>query len=233
VLVGVTTYLEQARWGVWDAPVVLLPAGYPAMVRRAGAVAVLLPPERPGQAARAVERLDAVVVAGGPDVAPERYGARRDPRTGPEAAERDAWELAVLAAAVARGTPVLGVCRGMHLLNVLYGGTLQQHLDGHLRTPGRFASHRITPVPGTRLATLLPEPHDVPTHHHQAVDRLGAGLTASAHADDGTVEAVEAPGEPFVLGVQWHPEAGTDPRLARGLVDAAARRPAKDVRGVT
>jgi putative glutamine amidotransferase len=221
VLVGVTTYLEQARWGVWDTPALLLPEGYVRMVQQAGAVAVLLPPDTPRAAPEAVGRLDAVIVSGGPDVEPHRYGAERDAHTGPAAAERDAWELAVLAAAIARRAPVLGVCRGMQLLNVLYGGTLQQHLDGHLLAPGRFGEHRVTPVAGTLLAALAPEPHTVPTHHHQAVDRLGAGLTVSAHADDGTAEAVEAAGERFVLGVQWHPEAGADLRVVRGLLDAA------------
>lgn len=221
MLVGVTTYLEQARWGVWDAPAVLLPAGYVRVVQQAGGIAVLLPPDRPAAAAAAVAPLDAVIVSGGPDVEPHRYGAVRDPRTGPAATERDEWELAVLAAAIGRGTPVVGVCRGMQLLNVLYGGTLVQHLDGHVGAPGRFTRHRVTPVEGTLLARLTPEPHDVPTYHHQAAGRLGAGLTASAHADDGTVEAVEATGEPFVLGVQWHPEAGDDLRVVRGLLDAA------------
>lgn len=231
MLVGITTYVERARWGVWEMPAVLLPAGYVGMVQAAGAIAVLLPPDRAEAAAEAVARVDAVIVAGGPDVDPAVYGEPRDARSGPPAPERDRWEAAVLRAALERGTPLLGVCRGMQLLNVVLGGTLVQHLDGHTGTPGRFGEHRVTPVDGTRLARLLPEPHAVPTYHHQAVDRLGAGLTVSAHADDGTVEAVEtgSAGGPFVLGIQWHPEAGTDRRLVRGLLAAAESRSVRRV----
>ncbi|MBW1602139.1 gamma-glutamyl-gamma-aminobutyrate hydrolase family protein [Streptomyces sp. JJ66] len=224
-LVGVSTYLEDAaRWGVWELPAALLPAAYHRLVQRAGGLAALLPPDAtPGAAAAVVGRLDALVIAGGPDVDPARYGAGRDPRTGPPAAARDAWELALLDAALAAGVPVLGVCRGMQLLNVARGGTLAQHLDGHSGPPGVFAAHRVTPVAGTLLGGLLGGPVDVPTYHHQAVDALGEGLIVSAHAVDGTVEAIEAR-DGFVLGVQWHPEAGTDVRVLRALVRAAADR---------
>jgi putative glutamine amidotransferase len=223
-------YQERARWGVWDADAALLPQAYVRLVKDAGAVAVLLPPQDPGVAAEAVARVDALIVAGGPDVAPERYGAARDPRTGPAAEERDAWESALLTAALSAGRPLLGVCRGMQLLNVVRGGTLAQHIDGHVIRPGVFGTHRITPAPGTLLASLLPGPATVPTHHHQAVDRLGGGLTVSARADDGTVEAVEVPGARFALGVQWHPEQDTDLRVVHGLL-AAAREGAGDDAG--
>lgn len=224
-LIGISTYLEASvRWGVWDLPAALLPAGYPRLVREAGGLAVLLPPDAPEVAPDVVARLDAVVVAGGPDVAPARYGAGRDPRTGPPAPERDGWEAALIGAALESGTPLLGICRGMQLLNVAFGGTLTQHLDGHAGPDGAagvFGSHPVTPVPGTRYASLVPGACDVPTYHHQAVDRIGTGLVASAHAQDGTVEAVERPGLPWVLGVQWHPEAGDDLRVMRALVAAA------------
>ncbi|WP_405579151.1 gamma-glutamyl-gamma-aminobutyrate hydrolase family protein [Streptomyces sp. NBC_01190] len=221
MLVGITTYVERARWGVWEQDAALLPYDYVRSVRAAGAIAVLLPPDRPAAAAEVVARMDAVIVSGGPDVDPGRYGQVPHPRTVPALPERDAWEAAVLQAALERGRPLLGVCRGMQLLNVVLGGTLVQHLDGHVGEPGRFGSHRVTPVSGTLLAGLMPEAADVPTYHHQAVDRLGSGLTAAAHADDGTVEAVEAAGGGFALGVQWHPEAGTDPGLLTGLLAAA------------
>ncbi|WP_432250055.1 gamma-glutamyl-gamma-aminobutyrate hydrolase family protein [Streptomyces sanyensis] len=229
-LIGISTYLEaSARWGVWDLPAALLPAAYPALVAAAGGLPVMLPPGPPGTAAEVVARMDGVLVAGGPDVDPSCYGAARSARTGPPAPERDAWELALVRAALERGTPLLGVCRGMQLLNVALGGTLVQHLDGHAGGPdgsttGMFGEHTVTPVPGTRYAGLVPEPFGVPTHHHQAVDRLGEGLTASAHAGDGTVEAVEPPpgsGRGWVLGVQWHPEMGGDTRVASALVAAA------------
>ncbi|MFJ9718013.1 gamma-glutamyl-gamma-aminobutyrate hydrolase family protein [Streptomyces sp. NPDC101213] len=223
-LIGVSTYLETGtRWGVWELEAVLLPAGYPRLVQGAGALAVMLPPDAPEHAASAVARLDGLVIAGGPDVEPARYGAERDPRTGPPARERDAWELALIGAALGAGVPLLGICRGMQLLNVALGGSLVQHLPGHAEAPGVFGRHAVKPVPGTRYAGLVPEETSVPTFHHQAVERLGTGLVASAYAEDGTVEAVELPsaGGRWVLGVQWHPEAGDDVRVMRGLVTAA------------
>jgi putative glutamine amidotransferase len=233
-LIGVSTYLEAStRWGPWDLPSVLLPIGYPRLVQRAGGLAVMLPPDDPAVAASVVARLDAVVIAGGPDVEPARYGATPDARTGPPAPERDAWELALIEAALSSGIPLLGVCRGMQLLNVARGGTLVQHLDGHTSgTAGTFGAHAVKPVPGTRYGDLVPEESDVPVHHHQSVDRLGAGLTASAFASDGTVEAIELDGPQWTLGVQWHPEMGDDVRLMTALVDAAAAsvRPVTPVR---
>jgi putative glutamine amidotransferase len=222
-LIGVSTYLEPGvRWGVWELDATLLPAGYPRLVQRAGGLAALLPPDDPAHAAEAVARLDGLVVAGGPDVEPARYGAERSPRTGPPAAERDAWELALIEAALTSGTPLLGICRGMQLLNVALGGTLVQHLDGHLKDVGVFGQHDVTPVPGTRYASAVPETTTVPAYHHQAVERLGEGLLPSAHTTDGTVEAIELPRPAWALGVQWHPEMGDDPRVMRALVRAAS-----------
>lgn len=154
---------------------------------------------------------------------PARYGAEPDPRTDPPARERDAWELALIDAALAAGVPLLGICRGMQLLNVALGGTLTQHIDGH-RGPrvGVFGRHTVKPVPGTRYAEAVPEAATVPTYHHQAVDALGRGLVISAEAEDGTPEAVELPGDRFVLGVQWHPEMDEDERVMRALIAAAA-----------
>ncbi|GAA4874099.1 gamma-glutamyl-gamma-aminobutyrate hydrolase family protein [Kitasatospora terrestris] len=229
-VIGISTQLLDAAWGRWDRQrAVLLPERYPAMVRAAGGVAVLLPPDAPQYAAQAVERLDALVVAGGEDVDPALYGARPHPLTVANAPERDAWEAALLRAALAAGKPVLGVCRGMQLLNVVFGGTLVQHLpdvvghEGHVGPPNAYGRHPVRPVPDTLLGGLLPEPElVVPTFHHQAVDRLGEGLTVAAYAADGTVEAIEAPAG-FVLGVQWHPEQDpADLRLAEALVRAAS-----------
>ncbi|MCD7441976.1 gamma-glutamyl-gamma-aminobutyrate hydrolase family protein [Streptomyces lincolnensis] len=221
-LIGVSTYLESgARWGVWELEAALLPAGYPRLVQRAGGLAAMLPPDAPEHAAATVARLDGLVIAGGPDVEPVHYGAERDPRTGPPARERDAWELALILAALDADIPLLGICRGMQLLNVALGGTLVQHLDGHAEVVGVFGHHPVKPVPGTRYADAVPEETSVPTYHHQSVDHLGTGLLPSAHAPDGTVEAIELPGDSWVLGVQWHPEMGEDERVMRALVEAA------------
>ncbi|MCW8220275.1 MULTISPECIES: gamma-glutamyl-gamma-aminobutyrate hydrolase family protein [Streptomyces] len=225
-LIGVTTYLEPAaRWGVWELPAAVLPSAYPRLVQRSGALVALLPPDDAERAGAVVARLDGLVIAGGADVDPGLYGAERDFRTGPPAHERDVWEVALLRAAMAAGVPVLGICRGMQLLNVALGGTLTQHLDGHtgpLGKEGVLGEHPVTPVPGTRYASLVPATASVPTYHHQAVERLAPGLVASAHAADGTVEAVELPGEaPWVTGVQWHPEMGDDLTIMRALVEAA------------
>ncbi|MGP3974649.1 gamma-glutamyl-gamma-aminobutyrate hydrolase family protein [Streptomyces sp. 8N114] len=231
-LIGITTYLEaSARWGDWHLPAALLPAGYHRMAQQAGARAVLLPPDDdPAAAAETLSRLDGLVTAGGPDIDPPRYGADREPRTGPAYPERDAWELALTHEALARRVPLLAVCRGMQILNVALGGSLVQHMpttEAHRGAPGVFTPHDVAPVPGTLLAKVLEDEAtvSVPTYHHQAVDRLGEGLVAAAHAaHDGTVEALELPGAVghFVLGVQWHPEAGEDLRLMQALVGAAA-----------
>ncbi|BDH04696.1 gamma-glutamyl-gamma-aminobutyrate hydrolase family protein [Streptomyces seoulensis] len=223
-LIGVSTYLEAgARWGVWELEAALLPAAYPRLVSRSGGLPALLPPDDPAVAPEVVARLDGVVVAGGPDVDPARYGAERSPRCGPPAPERDAWELALIEAALAARVPLLGICRGMQLLNVALGGTLVQHLDGHAETVGVYGAHPVRPVPGTLYAEIEPDDTSVPTYHHQAVDRLAPGLIPSAHAADGTIEALELPpAEGWALGVQWHPEMGTDERVMRALIAAAS-----------
>ena len=222
-LIGISTYLEtDVRWGMWTLDAALLPTGYPRLVQRAGGLTAMLPPDAPEHAAATVARLDGLVIAGGPDVEPVRYGAEPDARTGPPDRARDAWELALIEAALAARVPLLGICRGMQLLNVALGGTLVQHLDGHIEQPGVFGRHPVKPVPGTRYGGTVPEEASVPTYHHQSVDRLGSRLLASAYAADGTVEAIELPpADGWVLGVQWHPEMADDLRVVHALVTAA------------
>ncbi|MBO0815498.1 MAG: gamma-glutamyl-gamma-aminobutyrate hydrolase family protein, partial [Actinobacteria bacterium] len=227
-VIGLSAYSEPAQWAVWRAPAVLLPASYVQQVAAAGGIPVLLPP-LPGVAA-AVSRLDGLILTGGGDIEPGRYGEAPHPRTTRVSEPRDAAELELLDAALGAALPVLGICRGMQLVNVARGGTLCQHLPeeaGHASAPGAYGSHPIRVAPGTRLAEILGEDrHDVPAAHHQAVDALGDGLVATAWAADGVIEAVELPrdgdGGPFVLAVQWHPEASTDRRLVEALVAAAA-----------
>jgi putative glutamine amidotransferase len=235
-LIGISAYSEQARWGSWEAAAILLPRRYPDRVAQAGAIPVLLPPV-PG-VEEALERLDGLVLSGGGDIDPARYGAQRAPQTATIRGERDAAELALLAKALSLGLPVLGICRGMQLINVARGGSLHQHLpdivghDEHQPAPGTFGTHDVTVTAGTRLAGIVGGAGQlrvaVPTHHHQGIDALGQGLSATAWAADGTIEAIELdPREhPFVLAVQWHPEAGDDLSLFRALTAAAAERTA-------
>lgn len=226
VVVGVTAYGEQAAWGFWaGVEAVLLPRAYPDMVVAAGGVPVLLPPVV--AAAGAVDRLDAVILSGGPDLDPGRYGAPPHPRAGPPRPERDAAETAVLHRALDRGIPVLGVCRGIQVLNVALGGTLTQHLpdavghDGHNPRPGVFGPVEVALDPGSRAGRAIGPGVTVSCHHHQAIDRLADGLVVTGRAADGTVEAVERPGRAFVVGVQWHPEqSSADARLFAALVQA-------------
>ncbi|MDR0345128.1 MAG: gamma-glutamyl-gamma-aminobutyrate hydrolase family protein [Nocardiopsaceae bacterium] len=242
-VIGLSAYLETARWGAWEAPASLLPARYADQVTAAGGIPVVLPPV-PGVAA-VTARLDGLVLTGGGDIDPAVYGEQPHPRTGRVSRERDTAEFELLAAALAGGLPVLGICRGLQVLNVARGGTLHQHLAGapagrtaHTDGAGRFGSHPVRLAPGSRVAEILcpggrrDDPGlAVPTAHHQAIDRLGAGLAATAWADDGTIEAAElAPGtvpgaHPFVLAVQWHPEASDDTRLMAALVGEAVERP--------
>ena len=238
-VIGITTYDVEARWGAWEAHAALLPFVYVDAVRRSGGRAVLLPPGGDdNEASATVAGLDGLIVAGGPDIDPIRYGAARHPQTQPPVTVRDAWDLAVTSHALRLGVPLLAICRGMQALNVCRGGTLHQHvpdLVGHARHDGPTAGygrHQVHVSPDSMLAGILPsgEYFGVPTHHHQAVDLLGDGLKAVAWEEDGTIEAVEAgPSEldglsGFVLGVQWHPERGDDPRLFTALIRAAAAR---------
>jgi putative glutamine amidotransferase len=228
-VIGISAYSQQARWGSWDLPAVLLPRRYTDMVAAGGGQPVLLPPQ-PGVTA-VLARLDGLVLSGGGDIDPARYGAARDPATDPANPERDEAEIELARQAIAAGLPLLGICRGLQVLNVGLGGTLHQHLpdlvghDGHSPEAHGYGSHKVSVAPGSQLAGILGRTDAaVPTHHHQAAGRLGDGLVATAWTDDGIVEAVEL-AEPasFMIAVQWHPEAGDDPSLFTALAAAAER----------
>jgi putative glutamine amidotransferase len=234
-VVGMTTYLQQAQTGVWDVNASFLPAVYLEGVNRAGGTVVLLPPQPDGDqiAERVLDGLDGLVITGGRDVDPAGYGQPRHPSTDEPVGNRDGWEFALVRAALRRGLPLLGICRGAQVLNVALGGTLHQHLPdvlGHSRHQqgnAVFSTSSVQTVPGTRVAALIGDHSDAQCYHHQAIDRLGDGLVISAHdTTDGVIEAVERdpalPGDAFVLAVQWHPEERLDDvRLFSGLVDAA------------
>ncbi|GIJ45859.1 gamma-glutamyl-gamma-aminobutyrate hydrolase [Virgisporangium aliadipatigenens] len=223
-LIGITAYVEQAAWGVWDQRAVLIPETYVRMVHEAGGRAVVVPPDAL-DAPDLVARLDGLVLAGGADIEPARYGAEAHATTVTRP-DRDAGELAVLAAALDADRPVLGVCRGMELLAVAYGGTLHQHLPDllgttrHQPSPGVYGSHDVRFVAGSRAAKIFGERAETNSYHHQAVDDPGR-LTVTGRCDDGVVEAVEDPSLRFVFGVQWHPETAGDPRPFAALVEAS------------
>jgi putative glutamine amidotransferase len=227
-VIGLTTYREDAAWGVWHQRADVLPTQYAAAVEATGGVPVLLPPvAQAGAADAVVARLDGLVVSGGADVDPSRYADHVHPSTIGWRPDRDAWETALLDAAEAAGLPVLGVCRGMQVMAVRAGGRLEQHVPervgDHRHSPGgeRFGAVDVATVPGTRVAGLVGERLGVSCHHHQAVAEH-PGYVAAAHAADGTLEAMEEPGDRFVVGVQWHPETADDVGLLAGLVRAAA-----------
>lgn len=226
-VIGITTYLEQTRFGLWDTPAAVLPRGYLDGVVNGGGVPVLLPPVG-HVTADVLSRVDGLIVAGGADVDPVHYGADREPQTGPARPDRDHSEHVLIEAALANGVPLLAVCRGMQLLNIVLGGTLHQHMPDvvgntdHLPTPGVFGQVSVKVLQDSRLSGILGSEVDVHCHHHQSVEVLGAGLVSVAWAGDGTVEAVELAEPEFVLGVQWHPEEnGSDSRLFHALVSAA------------
>ncbi|HEY4450131.1 MAG TPA: gamma-glutamyl-gamma-aminobutyrate hydrolase family protein [Solirubrobacteraceae bacterium] len=234
VVIGICTALERARWSVWDQQAALLPRSYIDAVQRAGALALLLPPdasavEDPDQT---LELLDGMLLAGGADIDPACYGQERHAETVDTMPERDAFEIALTRAAIERDMPVLGICRGMQLINVARGGTLLQNLPDlyghheHRRVLGSFdgADHDVALTPGSLAARAAGEvAHATKSHHHQGVDRLGEGLLVSGLSTlDELPEAIELPDRGFVLGVQWHPEADLRSSVVGALVRAAA-----------
>jgi putative glutamine amidotransferase len=225
-LIGITTYVEEARWGHWQATAALVPHAYVRAVEQAGGRALLVPPGADG-VEETLDALHGLLLSGGNDVDPATYGADSHRRTAGVDPRRDRAELALLEGALARDMPVLAVCRGSQLLNVARGGDLVQHLpdtvgdDKHRETPGIFSDHGVRVDAASRLGRLVGERAPVKSHHHQGFGRIGEGLRESAWADDDTLEGIEDPSKRFALGVLWHPEEGEDAALFEALVAEA------------
>jgi putative glutamine amidotransferase len=232
--IGICAAVERVRRDPWDEVVTMVQRTYPAAVQRAGALALVLPPdETVGESPDVLlDRVDGLLLAGGADVDPASYGATPHPEIGITWPERDRFEIALSRRAIERGMPVLGACRGMQILNVALGGTLEQHLpevigtDEHRHTPGLFGDHEVLLAPGSLAARAAgTERAFVKSHHHQGLRELGDGLVATGWSpDDRLIEAVELPAERYVLGVLWHPEEDEASHVIASLVDAARDR---------
>ena len=232
-VIGIAAALVRAQWGYWDQPASLLAHSYITAVQAADGMAMMIPadPELERDPDQVLDLIDGLILAGGNDVDPATYGAEPHPTTAPPVPERDAVELVLARRAWDRDLPLLGICRGMQVLNVARGGTLIQHLpdqfghEDHRRVPGSFdgADHDVRLAPDSLIARAAGERvHVTKSHHHQGVDELGEGLVITGHSMlDDLPEAVEAPDHRFVLGVQWHPEADEQSRVIATLVEAA------------
>ena len=226
-LIGITTYVTRARWAYWDLEAALIPQDYVDDVERAGGRALLVPPSLEG-VDETLDALDGLVLTGGSDLDPALYDEQAHPETFGVHRLRDDAELALLRGAMERDMPLLGICRGIQVINVGLGGSLLQHVpevvghEGHKHDPpGQFLEHDVEVLPETRLVGLLGTRTHVMSHHHQGLKTLGEGVREAARAEDGLVEAIEVPDKRFAVGVLWHPEAGTDPSLFEAFVAEA------------
>ena len=229
-VIGICAAVEQVTWGPWELQAALMPMPYLLAVQRAGGIALLLPPDPllEQEPDELLDMLDGLMMAGGTDIGPSSYGAAAEPETKSGYEGRDSFELALARRALERDMPLLGVCRGMQLLNVAAGGTLVQHLadtDKHRHTPGVFGDHGVRLEPGSLAARATGAAESaVKSHHHQGVERLGEGLEATGWDEDGTVEAIEMPERGFALGVLWHPEQDEQSNVVAALVAEARER---------
>ena len=233
-VIGVCAPVERARWAVWDMPAAVVAANYLEAVWAAGGRTLLTPPDPAlvADPASVLDRIDGLLLLGGADIAAAHYGQDPHPSAEPPQVIRDRVEMTLVAAAAGRGIPVLGICRGLQVINVAFGGTLRQHLpdelddETHRRRIGQFDGNghlvRLAPTSLARQATGS-DVHQVVSHHHQAIDRLGTGLVATGWAEDGVIEAAEG-GAGYLLGVQWHPEADPASGVIGSFVEAARAR---------
>ena len=228
-VIGICAAIESARWAAWEVEVNLSPRTYSLAVQRAGGLALILPPddvvaESPDEL---LDMIDGLILAGGSDIDPGSYGAQPHPETRGTRPERDRFEIALGTRALERDMPVLGICRGLEMLNVIQGGTLNQHLglELHRHTPGAFTDHRVRLEPGSLAERVVGgELTEVKSAHHQGVEELGEGVVATGLADDGIVEAIELPDRSFAVGVLWHPEEDEQSRVVGSLVNEARDR---------
>jgi putative glutamine amidotransferase len=228
-VIGICTYFEKVRWGAWEDRAAMVPGGYVSAVQRAGGIALLLPPDPDAteDPDPVLDLIDGLILAGGIDVDPAAYGASAHETTDPPNELRDAFEIALARRALERDLPLLGICRGMQLLNVAGGGTLHQHLPevvghtAHRETLGRFGDHDVRLEAGSLAARAAGEArHKTKSHHHQGVDALAEGFVVTGWSEiDNLPEAIEAPERRYALGVQWHPEADETSRLIASLVE--------------
>jgi putative glutamine amidotransferase len=230
-VVGISAAFEKARWASWDYEVNLSPRTYGREVATAGGQAILLPADDAlaDEPLEVLDLLDALVLPGGGDIEPAVYGGERDERTTGVRPERDRFELGLCRAALESGLPLLGICRGMEILNVVRGGTLDPHLASartHLETPGTFSTHGVALEPGSLAARASGADRiEVRSHHHQGIGELGDGLVVSGRAEpDGVIEAIELPDHPFALGVLWHTEEDRSSPVVGALVEMARER---------
>jgi putative glutamine amidotransferase len=233
-VIGICSATEVVRWRTWEVLCNISPRVYSDAVQDAGGLAIVLPPDDESAESpdETLDLLDGLVLAGGSDVDPATYGARPHPETDGTWPERDRFELALAHRALERDIPLLGICRGLQMLNVALGGTIDQHLpealghERHREVPGVFSDHEVRLEPGSLAARAVGgETTGVKSHHHQGLAELGEGLVATGRsADDDLVEAVELPGHDFVLGVLWHPEEDQRSNVIGSLVDRARSR---------
>lgn len=227
-IIGITSYAQEASWGAWTLPAALVPLAYVRSIELAGGRPLVVPPVDDA-VDETLAVLHGLVLSGGADIDPEAYGEEPHPETTMTHPNRDQAELTLLEAALERDLPVLAICRGMQMLNILHGGNLHQHLpdlvghEGHRGTPGVFSDHSVRLEEGSTTSTILGGRASVKSSHHQGLERIGEGLDVVGWADDGSVEAIEDRARRFAVGVLWHPEEDEDKRLFEALVEQARR----------